>query len=54
QATPVKRQCNTHNRITVNGMFPGPTLEVRNGDSLEVKVVNKARYNVTIHWHGVR
>ncbi|XP_052884891.1 laccase-12-like isoform X2 [Gossypium arboreum] len=54
QATPVKRLCNTHNRITVNGMFPGPTLEVRNGDSLEVKVVNKARYNVTIHWHGVR
>ncbi|MBA0746469.1 hypothetical protein Gogos_008988 [Gossypium gossypioides] len=35
-------------------MFPGPTLEVRNGDSLEVKVVNKARYNVTIHWQGVR
>ncbi|MBA0776099.1 hypothetical protein Gotri_011153, partial [Gossypium trilobum] len=54
QATPVKMLCNTHNRITVNGMFPGPTLEVRNGDSLEVKVVNKARYNVTIHWHGVR
>ncbi|TYH19236.1 hypothetical protein ES288_A05G336900v1 [Gossypium darwinii] len=51
QATPVKRLCNTHNRITVNGMFPGPTLEVRNGDSLEVKVVNKARYNVTIHWY---
>ncbi|KAB2031705.1 hypothetical protein ES319_D05G323300v1 [Gossypium barbadense] len=54
QATPVKRLCNTHNRITVNGMFPGPTLEVRNGDSLEFKVVNKARYSVTIHWHGVR
>ncbi|XVE99826.1 hypothetical protein REPUB_Repub03eG0235000 [Reevesia pubescens] len=54
QATPVKRLCKTHNSITVNGMFPGPLLEVRNGDTLEVKVVNKARYNVTIHWHGVR
>ncbi|KAK8552846.1 hypothetical protein V6N12_041420 [Hibiscus sabdariffa] len=54
QATPVKRLCKTHSSITVNGMFPGPTLEVRNGDSLQVQVVNKARYNVTIHWHGVR
>ncbi|KAK4836504.1 hypothetical protein QYF36_023992 [Acer negundo] len=54
QATPVKRLCKTHNSITVNGMFPGPTLEVNNGDTLVVKVTNKARYNVTIHWHGVR
>ncbi|KAG6758179.1 hypothetical protein POTOM_038515 [Populus tomentosa] len=54
QATPVKRLCKTQNSITVNGMFPGPTLEVNNGDTLVVNVVNKARYNVTIHWHGVR
>ncbi|XP_042510431.1 laccase-12-like [Macadamia integrifolia] len=54
QETAVKRQCNSHNRITVNGMFPGPTLEVNNGDTLEVNVVNKGQYNVTIHWHGVR
>ncbi|KAL8051371.1 hypothetical protein ABFX02_06G143800 [Erythranthe guttata] len=54
QATPVKRLCKTHNTITVNGMYPGPTLEVNNGDTLVVKVVNRARYNVTIHWHGVR
>ncbi|KAJ4971678.1 hypothetical protein NE237_004777 [Protea cynaroides] len=54
QETPVKRLCNTRNRITVNGMFPGPTLEVNNGDTLVVNVVNKGQYNVTIHWHGVR
>lgn len=54
QATPVKRLCKTHNAITVNGQYPGPTLEVNNGDTLEVKVTNKARYNVTIHWHGIR
>lgn len=54
QATPVKRLCKTHNAITVNGMYPGPTLEVNNGDTLVVNVVNRARYNVTIHWHGVR
>ncbi|GMJ14486.1 laccase 12 [Hibiscus trionum] len=54
EATKVKRLCKTHNSITVNDMFPGPTLEIKNGDTLEVLVVNKARYNVTIHWHGVR
>ncbi|XP_075513372.1 laccase-12-like [Primulina tabacum] len=54
QATPVKRLCKTHNSITVNGMYPGPTLEVNNGDTLVISVVNRARYNVTIHWHGVR
>ncbi|XP_028792708.1 laccase-5 [Neltuma alba] len=54
QATPVKRLCNTHNAITVNGQLPGPTLEVNNGDTLVIKVTNKAQYNLTIHWHGVR
>lgn len=54
QATPVKRLCKTRNAITVNGQFPGPTLEVNNGDTLVVEVVNRAQYNVTIHWHGVR
>ncbi|KAG6433303.1 hypothetical protein SASPL_104911 [Salvia splendens] len=54
QTTPVKRLCKTQNAITVNGMFPGPTLEVNNGDTLVVNVVNTAQYNVTIHWHGVR
>ncbi|GFZ15075.1 laccase 12 [Actinidia rufa] len=54
QATPVKRLCKNHNTITVNGQYPGPTLEVNNGDSLVVSVVNRAQYNVTIHWHGIR
>ncbi|KAJ4807525.1 Laccase [Rhynchospora pubera] len=54
QESPVKRLCKAHNRIFVNGQFPGPTLEVTDGDTLEVKVTNKAIYNVTIHWHGVR
>ncbi|XP_065872830.1 laccase-12-like [Euphorbia lathyris] len=54
QETPVKRLCNTEKVITVNGMLPGPTLEITNGDTLVVNVVNRAQYNVTIHWHGVR
>jgi laccase len=54
QETPVKRQCNERHIITVNGQFPGPTLEVREGDTLEINAVNRAQYDVTIHWHGVR
>lgn len=47
----MKRLCKVHNIITVNGKFPGPTLAVRNGDSLVIKVVNVARYNVSLHWY---
>ncbi|XP_030540451.1 laccase-12-like [Rhodamnia argentea] len=54
QATSVKRLCRTRRTITVNGQYPGPTLEVNDGDTLVVSVVNRARYNVTIHWHGIR
>lgn len=54
QELSITRLCKSHTIITVNGQFPGPTLEVRNGDAVIVKVTNKARYNVTIHWHGLR
>ncbi|XP_022848908.1 laccase-12-like [Olea europaea var. sylvestris] len=54
QETPVQRLCRTHNIVTVNGQFPGPTLAVRNGDTVVIKVTNRARYNVTLHWHGIR
>ncbi|KAK8947327.1 Laccase-3 [Platanthera zijinensis] len=50
----MERLCKTTRIVTVNGQFPGPTLEVKNGDSLVIKVVNGVKYNATIHWHGVR
>ncbi|GJN28502.1 hypothetical protein PR202_gb16635 [Eleusine coracana subsp. coracana] len=50
----VTRLCKSQNIMTVNGQFPGPSLEVNEGDCLVVKVTNKGRYNVTVHWHGVR
>jgi laccase len=53
QESPVMRLCKAHNRIFVNGQYPGPTLEVADGDTLEVKVTNKAMYNVTIHWYDI-
>ncbi|RLM58508.1 laccase-15-like [Panicum miliaceum] len=38
----------------VNGQLPGPVINVTEGDSVVVHVVNKSPYNMTIHWHGVK
>nr|CAB3462820.1 unnamed protein product [Digitaria exilis] len=50
----VTRLCRQRSIMTVNGQFPGPALEVNEGDSLIVRVINRGGYNVTVHWHGVR
>ncbi|GER28591.1 laccase [Striga asiatica] len=50
----VTRLCQSKNIVTVNGQFPGPTITAREGDRVTVKVVNHVKYNVSIHWHGVR
>ncbi|MFS7976900.1 putative laccase [Helianthus anomalus] len=48
------RLCSSKPIVTVNGQFPGPTLHAREGDTVLVRVVNKVKYNVSIHWHGIR
>ncbi|XP_059296666.1 laccase-4-like [Lycium ferocissimum] len=48
------RLCSTKPIATVNGKFPGPTVYAREGDTVLVNVVNHVKYNVSIHWHGVR
>ncbi|KAK8563855.1 hypothetical protein V6N12_035991 [Hibiscus sabdariffa] len=48
------RLCSSKPIVTVNGKFPGPTLYAREGDTVLVKVVNHVKYNVSIHWHGIR
>ncbi|KAL5580814.1 hypothetical protein UlMin_013256 [Ulmus minor] len=48
------RTCSTKPIVTVNGLFPGPTIYAREGDNVLVKVVNHVQYNLSIHWHGVR
>ncbi|KAK4754083.1 hypothetical protein SAY87_002187 [Trapa incisa] len=36
-------------------MYPGPTLYVREGGNrVIVNVTNYARYNMSIHWHGLK
>ncbi|KAL9674459.1 hypothetical protein QQ045_030731 [Rhodiola kirilowii] len=46
--------CSSKPIVTVNGQFPGPTLYAREGDNVLVRVSNHVKYNVTIHWHGIR
>ena len=45
------RLCEQNTVITVNGQLPGPTIRVHDGDTVIVKVYNKAGYNATIHWY---
>ncbi|CAK8568278.1 unnamed protein product [Lathyrus sativus] len=48
------RLCSTKSILTVNGKFPGPTIKVHKGDTIFVDVYNKGKYNITLHWHGVK
>ncbi|KAL6578297.1 hypothetical protein OROMI_010625 [Orobanche minor] len=52
--TPYTRLCSTKSILTVNGEFPGPTINVTQGDTLMIDVINNSTENVTIHWHGVK
>ncbi|KAL8089557.1 hypothetical protein AgCh_039142 [Apium graveolens] len=46
--------CSSKPIVTVNGLFPGPTVSAREGDRVLIKVVNHVKYNLSIHWHGIR
>jgi FtsP/CotA-like multicopper oxidase with cupredoxin domain len=37
-----------------NGQVPGPTIEARVGDVLEVRLTNHLTEPTTLHWHGLR
>lgn len=39
--------------ITFNGQFPGPTMNVHPGDTIELNVVNKLQQDTNIHFHGL-
>eukprot|EP00257_Ricinus_communis_P027114 XP_025014528.1 laccase-14-like [Ricinus communis] len=54
QETKFTRLCSTKTMLTVNGSFPGPTIQVHKGDTFYVNVHNQGNYGVTIHWHGVK
>jgi FtsP/CotA-like multicopper oxidase with cupredoxin domain len=37
-----------------DGMSPGPTLRVKQGDELKVRLVNDLDQATVVHWHGLR
>ncbi|KAI2616481.1 putative multicopper oxidase [Hypoxylon sp. NC1633] len=39
--------------MTINGQFPGPLIEVNEGDVVQVNVRNLASNATAIHWHGI-
>ncbi|KAJ7563966.1 hypothetical protein O6H91_03G132200 [Diphasiastrum complanatum] len=50
----VSTLCKSQKLVSVNGQFPGPTIHVNEGDQVIIKVTNFVKYNVSIHWHGIR
>jgi len=50
QNTTIKRFCKEQVIVTVNGLFPGPTINVREGDTVIVHVLNEGPYDITLHW----
>jgi len=40
--------------ISYNGSIPGPTLRVRQGSEVVVRVRNDGDTEATVHWHGLR
>jgi Multicopper oxidase len=40
--------------IGINGHMPGPTLRVRVGDEVVVRVVNELAQDTTLHFHGLK
>ncbi|KAL8556085.1 hypothetical protein ACS0TY_003769 [Phlomoides rotata] len=50
----VSRLCHAKPIVTINGMFPGPTVYVREGGRLLINVTNHKQYNISIYWHGLK
>ncbi|KAF3611389.1 hypothetical protein DY000_02051108, partial [Brassica cretica] len=49
----ISRLCKRQVITVVNGSLPGPTVRVKEGDSLVIHVINNSPHNITIHWHGI-
>src|SRR5690606_39091616 len=37
-----------------DGVTPGPTLRIRQGEEVRVRLVNQLEQPTTVHWHGLR
>ncbi|KAA1093180.1 sphingosine N-acyltransferase lac1 [Puccinia graminis f. sp. tritici] len=39
--------------LVINGQYPGPLIEANEGDTINVLLVNRMNYPISIHWHGI-
>ncbi|MAC33286.1 copper resistance system multicopper oxidase [Parahaliea mediterranea] len=51
--TPVNFTGVTRMATTINGSIPGPTLRLREGDEVTIRVTNRLPVSTSIHWHGI-
>ncbi|MEO1593229.1 MAG: multicopper oxidase family protein [Cyanobacteria bacterium J06632_22] len=43
----------TANALTYNGLAPGPQLEVKPGDTVQIRLVNRLEQPTNLHFHGL-
>lgn len=43
----------TYPAMTYNGVVPGPTIRVTEGDKVRINVTNDMAQSTAVHWHGV-
>lgn len=51
--TPINFTGKTRQAITVNNTVPGPTLRLKEGTTVTIRVTNHLAEMTSIHWHGV-
>lgn len=51
--TPVNFTGVTRMATTINGSIPAPTLRLREGDEVAIRVTNRLPVATSIHWHGI-
>ena len=51
--TPVNFTGVTRMATTINGSIPSPTLRLREGDEVIIRVTNRLPIASSIHWHGI-
>lgn len=51
--TPVNFTGTARMATTINGSLPGPTLRLREGDTVTIRVTNRLPVASSIHWHGI-
>jgi FtsP/CotA-like multicopper oxidase with cupredoxin domain len=53
-AGPASQPSSARPTLRYNGVLPGPTLRVKRGEELRVRLVNELAEPTSVHWHGVR